>query len=362
MRYCLYYIFLLLLVYEEPAYASIQYQITTVKAYYDSSSFHIGGYVNVNTGKIESRHNYKRTDFISVEADDVVEISSPISLMAGIAFFDKNKRFISGAYQQKNGLLMEKAPHNAAFVIASRRIDYDYDPYLKIYATCNMHQSTEGKILEIERSLNSLEPTCFAIPVIFRPAIGRKDLESMGIDASKSNIRIPVHTVTNNGVILVVCDGNNNGGPSHKCLLAISSDNGLTWKHKILNISAGNNGILYDKKNGVVFIFGGRQFIKSYDDGKNWSSPVEMKISRVDGYDRIYGSPTTGIQLSNGILAMPYRALSVDKNNKVKESVNFVMYSKDGGNTWKQSPATNRGIMADEVTIAEYSPNQIMIN
>ena len=78
-------------------------------------------------------------------------------------------------------------------------------------------------------------------------------------------------------------------------------------------------------------------------------------------FDDFGVSPTTGIQLENGVLVTAYRATCGQKEN-MHVSVNLLVYSRDYGRTWQLSPYTIDGIIADECTLAEYEPNQVMIN
>ena len=79
-------------------------------------------------------------------------------------------------------------------------------------------------------------------------------------------------------------------------------------------------------------------------------------------------SPTTGIQLKNGILVVPLRFIRFKRNAKgektwqTEKTTDFLLYSKDYGESWQQSPMTERNLIADEVVVVEYMDNQVMMN
>ena len=197
--------------------------------------------------------------------------------------------------------------------------------------------------------------------VKYQSVINESVAAQLGMDTTKTHIRLPNHIVTKNGTILITCDGDNEWGPDHKIILARSTNNGESWEYSVLKVYPSNNCIVYDRKHNNVFVFGGKQYIKSSDEGKTWTSAKDLKLVVPEGVEGIMSSPNTGIQLSNGILVVPFRGVKW-VNGKLTRSVNFVMYSRDFGETWEQSPSTPLDIMADELTVVEYKKNQIMLN
>lgn len=197
--------------------------------------------------------------------------------------------------------------------------------------------------------------------VKYQSVINENVAAQLGMDTTRTHIRLPNHIVTKNGTILITCDGDNDWGPDHKIILARSIDKGLSWEYSVLKVYPSNNCIVYDGINNNVFVFGGKQYIKSCDEGKTWTPAKTLSIEVPEGVEGIMSSPNNGIQLSNGVLVVPFRGVKMEKG-KLACSVNFVMYSRDYGETWEQSPSTPLEIMSDELTVVEYKKNQIMLN
>ena len=93
----------------------------------------------------------------------------------------------------------------------------------------------------------------------------------------------------------------------------------------------------------------------------SWSKEKPLGIKMPSGWEYCYQAPTTGIQIKNGIIATVYEAFRGHRNTITANS-NFVVYSRDYGNTWETTPTTPGNIISNEATLAEYKPNQIMIN
>lgn len=88
---------------------------------------------------------------------------------------------------------------------------------------------------------------------------------------------------------------------------------------------------------------------------------MSMNIEKPQGWEKFYTSPTTGIQLENGVLATPYLLMN-GSGKGISKSANAVVHSTDFGKTWRVTAVTPSSIIANETTFAEYAPNQIMIN
>lgn len=181
--------------------------------------------------------------------------------------------------------------------------------------------------------------------------------------------RLPKMVVCNNGDIVIGCEakGSANKGRALFHAIAISTDGGNTFKARRSDVTL--HELVYDGIHDRIFSYAGTTFFASDDQGRTWydyKSKIFTKLA--PGFDEISMSPTTGIQLKNGILAIPMRCIkhnTDEKGNKlssIDRTVNFVLYSKDYGKTWKQTAYTDESIIADEVIIVEYADNQIMLN
>lgn len=229
-----------------------------------------------------------------------------------------------------------------------------------------------------------------------------------------TEIRLPNHVVTNDGTIIVVA-GNCKLGSSNYNTISISKDNGKTWSTRVDNIF--NQGaLLYDKINNVVWSFSGGQFYKSDNNGESFVAtgispvgvnPLKQKLNELRQNEKENADnglsqyrfayklkknpcPTVGIQLKNGVLALPFMyqlckyEAATDANQKVildrdgfpeagsklveyVAAVNTIVYSKDFGNTWYESISTplfdgNKFSTINESAIVELKPNKILIN
>lgn len=239
-------------------------------------------------------------------------------------------------------------------------------------------------------------------------------------------VRIPNVILLNNGKILVF---------SHSPrLLSVSDDGGRTFrleKEKISTKWVLGQSVCYDKINNAIFtvdINEGR-ITRSIDNGNTFddygvlndktptlqheldrlrieeNKKAMAAIAKGDNPQRYYytiyecSGPGLGIQLTNGVLAIPvcswvrkikaqlsdetwkgetnkqgymmkggypYRR-DVDYNDlslfsQTDVSINYILYSKDFGATWIKSVATPSDVYVNELSIAEVEENQIMIN
>lgn len=335
------------------------------------SEYVIHGHVLVTDGKLHSNPaNYSSTDFISVADCDIIECNLPPSKGGGVAFYDNEKRFISGINTEEGGRIKVKMPDATSFVRLSRRTDL---PGLKYGA--RLYSSTvvtdHALLIECHENTQRLSSSLYSglVPNFFPVFVpGDSICSKMGISAIDKNrnecqvFRIPIHLKTKHGTILVVC----NSILKHECakeysvVIARSVDGGQTFEKR--QICKGVNlSMIYDKQHDCIFFLHGLNYSISTDDGQTWSDFMPMNIEMPQGWEKFYASPTTGIQLENGILAAPYILMN-GSGKGILKNANAVVYSADFGKTWKVTAVTPDTIIANETTIAEYAPNQIMIN
>ena len=180
--------------------------------------------------------------------------------------------------------------------------------------------------------------------------------------------RLPKMLVCNNGDIIIGCEAKtalNSRASFH--VISISTDGGKTFHARKSEVPV--HEIVYDKQHDRIFSYAGTTFYASDDQGKTWYDfRSKINTRRPEGFDEVSMSPTTGIQLKNGILAIPLRCIQYKRNwagkklASIEKEVVFVLYSKDFGMNWYQTAWTEESIIADEVAIVEYSNNQIMLN
>jgi sialidase-1 len=200
----------------------------------------------------------------------------------------------------------------------------------------------------------------------------RTVVRKSGDDGVKS-YRIPGLATSNKGTLLAVYDIRYNGGADLPADIDVglqrSTDKGTTWQpmQKILDFDAkvpgskgngvGDPSILVDKKTGTLFVAAlwsqgnhgwhgsgpglkpeeTGQFVltKSTDDGLTWSPPINITSQVKQPEWRLcFQGPGNGISLKDGTLVFPAQFKGADN---VPHSC-FIA-SKDGGTTWKISPA-----------------------
>jgi len=229
--------------------------------------------------------------------------------------------------------------------------------------------------------------------------------------------RIPGLATTNKGTLIAVFDARYDSGRDLQGHMDIgihrSEDNGNTWQPLQITMDMGEWGDLPEKFNGVsdasilvdknsdaIYIAGlwmygvinsegkwvegltkesdewnhqwrtkGSQpgygvketsqflIVKSTDDGKTWSDPVNItKMGKKEEWWLWAPAPGQGITLKDGTLVFPTQG-----RDKTGEAFSNITYSKDGGKTWKSSePAINES--TTECMAVELSDGSVMLN
>ena len=95
---------------------------------------------------------------------------------------------------------------------------------------------------------------------------------------------------------------------------------------------------------------------KSTDDGKNWSTPVNLteQVKRPEWYFLLQG-PGRGITTSDGTLVFPIQYIGQDRIPNAG-----IMYSRDRGKTWKINNHARTN--TTESQVAEVKPGVLMLN
>lgn len=230
--------------------------------------------------------------------------------------------------------------------------------------------------------------------IIRRMGIG---VRHAGDDGSAA-FRIPGLVTSNKGTLLGVYDVRYNSSvdlQEHIDIgLSRSTDGGQTWERMRIPMAFGEynglpsaqNGvgdpsILVDTKTNTIWIVAawthgmGNQrawwsshqgmdlnntaqlvMVKSTDDGKTWSKPINIteQVKLPEWYFLLQG-PGRGITMSDGTLVFPIQFI-----DKTRIPNAGIMYSKDGGKTWKihNHARTN----TTEAQVAEVEPGVLMLN
>lgn len=357
---------------EKESFSSQFFPLITI---IDTDYFIKGHISNQNGMLIASPSNYMSTDFINVWDCDVIECNLPPSKGGGVAFYDKNKRYLSALSLDDGGFLKVKMPQRTSFIRLCKRTDLSgITYYAKLFKSD--YRNKNETLQEQTDLLQHLNMGLYAAltpnytPVFQQGDFTYNAIDKNGIAFIDSNIkeyyqpvfRIPVHLKTKHGTIIVTAEAirKQKGIEGKSVVLARSTNKGKSFeKHYICE--GDNQCLIYDERYDRIFLLHGLAYSISMDDGQTWSEFKPMNINKPKGWERIYPSPTTGIQLSNGILAAPYILMN-GAGKRITQNANAVVYSTDFGETWNITATTPISIIANETTIAEYTPNQIMIN
>jgi sialidase-1 len=198
--------------------------------------------------------------------------------------------------------------------------------------------------------------------------------------------RIPALVVTPKGTLLAFCEGRKNGrGDSGAIDLVLkrSTDGGRSWSRLSVVADDGENTVgnpcpVVDRKTGTVWLLlthnlgkdtertirdgtskGTRRVwvTKSADDGVTWSKPADVTKDVKDPKWTWYATgPGVGIQTAAGRLVIPCDHTEA----KTKTNRSHVIYSDDGGKTWKKGGVL--GEKTNECQLAERSDGSLLLN
>jgi sialidase-1 len=227
-----------------------------------------------------------------------------------------------------------------------------------------------------------------------RVGIGVRSANDDGVAA----YRIPGLATSNKGTLLAVYDVRYNSNidlQEHVDVgLNRSIDGGQKWEKMRIPLSFGEYGglpvgqngvgdpaILVDEKTGTIWIaaiwtygMGNRRawanslpgmspnetgqliLVKSDDDGKSWSQPINITSQVKDPSWRLFlQGPGRGISMKDGTLV--FASQFIDSLNVPHAGI---MYSKDNGKTWKMNkPARSN---TTEAQVVEVKPGELMLN
>ena len=222
-----------------------------------------------------------------------------------------------------------------------------------------------------------------------RAASGREgqDLFKAG-DAGVHTYRIPAIIQTQGGVLLAFAEARQNGGGDSgdiDLVVRRSTDGGKTWGETITVWDDGENVCgnpcpVVDRRTGRVILLSTwnngkdpekaihartsldtrRVFVLySDDEGLSWSAPREITSSvKKKSWTWYATGPCHAIQLSSGRIVAP-----CDHGNfvggKAGESSSHVIYSDNGGRTWKIGGDPGVG---NESTVTELPNGDVMLN
>jgi sialidase-1 len=189
--------------------------------------------------------------------------------------------------------------------------------------------------------------------------------------------RIPAIVVTTKGSALAFCEARKTSGADSgdiDMVVRRSLDGGKTWQPMELVYEEGGsepitigNPCPIVAADGTIHLLLCRNnrdvlYMKSTDDGKTFSKPVDVTQSLRPfsfPFTRIGTGPVHGIQTASGRLLVPLWL-----NDKIgKEYRSGVAYSDDGGTTWKAGglvPPNVKGL--NECSVVELAGGKLLMN
>lgn len=294
----------------------------------------------------------------------------------------------------------DEQKNQTTFIFKSNR------PIIATFANVDTKKEVDFEIISYEPSSweGLVEEGNYNIPI---------NISAFPITDSYDSFAEPVMVAAPNGT-LIVSGSCGNGDACQNVFNGYSSDKGKTWT---FNWTNGQRYLVYDRVTNKLYSLNEVNLYESDDYGMNWSLKSKLSIPKSGDMTAKYNSlrseeksyyeshpdaqryayqhatavssPNPGVQLSNGVLCFQKREF-IKKFNASKdetdnwivdddgypilkdtsfgntvdiiESVVFIVYSKDYGETWEISPHTPMGVMMDEVAITEAKPNQICVN
>lgn len=198
--------------------------------------------------------------------------------------------------------------------------------------------------------------------------------------------RIPALIATRQGTLLAFCEGRKGGGGDSgdiDLLLKRSEDQGRTWSAAQVvadfgTDTIGNPAPVIDRKSGAIVMLLTRNpgtvteaqiingtaagtrtvwLVRSEDDGRTWTTPVEItaSVKRPDWTWYATG-PGNGIQLRDGRMVVPCDHIVAGS----KAYFSHVVVSDDGGRTW--ALGGDAGPRTNESAVVELRDRSLLLN
>lgn len=287
--------------------------------------------------------------------------------------------------------------------ILTCKLKPDADQTHRVDASLTSINLKEGGTLKPTSKPNSITKRIGYNVVTGGDTIVRTD----GSKVTCRRVRIPGMVTSNAGTLLAVYDLRwKQGGDLPGDIdvgLSRSTDGGNTWEdpRPILDMGTylgepenkngvGDPAILVDRKTGHIYVSGllahglssgwywGKSkpgmapkdtgqviMVKSEDDGKTWSKPLNITPEIKDpSWQLMLQGPGAGITTSDGTLvfAFQYKPNIGTKSNPKYSARSSILYSKDHGKTWKVAPGVIYPEETTEAQVVELNDGSLMLN
>ena len=182
--------------------------------------------------------------------------------------------------------------------------------------------------------------------------------------------RIPALVVTLKGSVLAFCEARQASRADHgdiDLVVRRSTDGGRTFGPALTIWDDGKNTIgnpcpVVDRETGTIWMLLTRNnddvFVThSKDDGQTWAQPTKITADvKKPDWTWYATGPGHGVQLSTGRLIIP----SDHRVGKERYSYSHIVYSDDGGRTWKLGGDSE--YKTNECTAVELTDGRLLLN
>lgn len=235
-------------------------------------------------------------------------------------------------------------------------------------------------------ALKTLLFSLLAMPLIAQTAPYKVTVFE-GETAGYRGYRIPALVMTPKGTLLAFCAARKELGDWADIDIALrrSTDGGKTWSPMRIIADRGTMTVdnpvpIVDRRTGAVhFLFqvnyAQLYYMRSDDDGLTFSAPVDITEAAHDfrrgwasdksktqyGWNVVAPGPGHGIQLANGRLLS---TIWMSPNYRHRPSATAIIYSDDGGKTWKAGALIPSGKLVNpsEHVALELADGRVMTN
>lgn len=344
------------------------------------------------------------------EIEMVVNASIPLKQIKAIRVFSSGKNPVFKDSVLIGQITTVKRKNKIALSHETKSVDYFWI-VIDLAASVNLLENIELEIAKITLVNNAA--------LVLTSKLAKRQYKLGQAVRSRfqdgvSVYRIPGIVKTDKGTLISVYDNRNK---SHGDLqndidvgMSRSTDGGQTWEPMKVIMDMGTYGglshnangigdpsVLFDNKTNTIWVAAVWQYghenkkgfgwdgtngvwmtsqpgfepektgqvmlVKSIDDGKTWSHPINITTQVKDSLWRlIFAGPGAGICMKDGTLVFPAQFALYDKDyvNLRKNMSSTIFYSKDHGVTWHTGTFIKSG--TNEAQVVELSDGSLMLN